>query len=391
MESIRIQSTSKSSAITDDIVLRETQITRLIFRPLLIENAKANAASVKGTFIFQRKRKNDSWENNCDLHLSSLKASEWVKLPLKGVELLKLYEQLGCLYKLYRQDGIPYGEQQYVRIDDSLSALLRANEAEFNGLFTDANADGAALISRMLKLLSSSKHAPNELLRQLDKLNVTNLQQIRSIIGITALKASLHIWEANKDNPDEEFWQKTLEENSFVLSQIFAHPIVIVRGKAYVGGKSIFNSGGNLVDFLGKTSISKNAVLIEIKTPTTDLLGKQYRGNSYSISTDLSGAVVQIASYKSSLQNQYQDLFNGTETDISEAFEPTCAVIVGNYGKEIENSPIKKKSLGLFRSHLKDIKVLTYDELFGKVQLLVDLLQGPVETACPAVEDDVPF
>ncbi len=246
-----------------------------------------------------------------------------MRLDLKGVEVLKLYEQLGCLYSLYRQDGIPYGEQKYVKIDDGLSALLRANEAEFNSLFTNANADGAVLFSRMLKLLSSS-NGPSELLRQLDKLNVTNLQQIRSIVGISTLKASLQIWAANKDNSDEAFWQKTLEDNSFVLSQIFAHPIIVVRGRVYVGGKSITNTGGNLVDFLGKTSISRNAVLIEIKTPTTNLLGRQYRENAFSVSAELSGAVVQIANYKSTLQNQYQALLEGTETDISEALGDLC-------------------------------------------------------------------
>ena len=91
------------------------------------------------------------------------------------------------------------------------------------------------------------------------------MQQIRSIVGLSALKSSLEIWNANKDNRDEAFWQRTLEDNSFVLSQVFAHPVVLVSEKAFLGGKKIFNKGGNLVDFLAKNEISKNAVLIEIK------------------------------------------------------------------------------------------------------------------------------
>ena len=62
--------------------------------------------------------------------------------------------------------------------------------------------------------------------------------------------SSLAIWETNKDNDDEEFWQTTLSQNSFVFSQIFSFPVVVLGGKVYVGGKGIDNRGGNLLDFL---------------------------------------------------------------------------------------------------------------------------------------------
>jgi len=391
MESINIKSTSKSSATTDDLELRVTTTTRLIFRPLIIDNAKEQEASVKGTFIFQKKNRKGEWEDYKDLPLSSLKASEWIKLELKGIEVLELYKRLSSLYNVYKQGGIPSGEAQYVRIDQGLGALLTANEDELHQLFDNETENATTLISRLLKWLSSS-NTPHQVLRELEKLNITNLQQIRSIVGLSALKASLQIWNENKNNSDEEFWQNTLEKYSFVLSQVFAYPVIVVKEKAYVGGKSIFNRGGNLVDFLAKNEISKNAVLIEIKTPTTELLGRQYRGNAFSISAELSGAVIQAANYKSSLQNQYQALFDGSDVDVEEAFEPACVVIIGDYSREINRSPVKKKSLGLFRSHLKDIMIVTYDELFGKVQLLVNLLEGSFENSDKKEDvEDIPF
>ncbi len=391
MESIKIKSTSKSSATTDDLELRVTTTTRLIFRPLIIDNAKEHEASVKGTFIFQKKSRNGEWEDYKDLPLSSLKASEWIKLELKGVEVLVLFKRLGSLYNVYKQGGIPSGEAQYLRIDQGLGALLTANEDELHHLFDNETENATTLISRLLKWLSSS-NTPHQVLSELEKLNITNLQQIRSIVGLSTLKASLQIWNENKENSNEEFWQTTLEKYSFVLSQVFAYPVIVVKEKAYVGGKSIFNRGGNLVDFLAKNEISKNAVLIEIKTPTTELLGGQYRGNAFSISAELSGAVVQAANYKSSLQNQYQALFNGSDVEVEEAFEPACVLIIGNYSREINQSPVKKKSLGLFRSHLKDIMIVTYDELFGKVQLLVNLLEGSFENSDTKEDgEDIPF
>jgi hypothetical protein len=82
MEEIEISSTSRTSAVTDDIILREKDTTRLIFRPLLVDNANNQEASVKGTFIFQRKSKNQQWENSRTLKLTELRASENVQLQL---------------------------------------------------------------------------------------------------------------------------------------------------------------------------------------------------------------------------------------------------------------------------------------------------------------------
>jgi hypothetical protein len=38
----------------------------------------------------------------------------------------------------------------------------------------------------------------------------------------------------------------------------------------------------------------------------------------------------------------------------------------------------KNKSFELFRSGLNDVQIITYDELFGKVQFLIDLLEGNI-------------
>lgn len=55
MTDLTVKSTSRISAECSDYVLRETATTRLVFRPLLVQNEKAPNASVKGSFIFQRK------------------------------------------------------------------------------------------------------------------------------------------------------------------------------------------------------------------------------------------------------------------------------------------------------------------------------------------------
>ena len=103
MEQVSVSPTSKNSALSDEIILRETMTSRLVFRPLIINNIHDAKASVKGTFIFQRKNRKDQWEDHRDLPLSSLKATEWVKLEIKSDELLILIKRINELYNLHAQ------------------------------------------------------------------------------------------------------------------------------------------------------------------------------------------------------------------------------------------------------------------------------------------------
>lgn len=387
MEEITVSSTSRSSAITDEIVLREKDTTRLIFRPLLVDNAQNQKASVKGTFIFQRKSRTHQWEDHKTYNLSQLKSGEWIQLALTSVEILKLYKHLGDLYKIYEQEGIPNGETRFVRADEGLVSLLAANESELIQLLNREHGDASKLLSRLLFWLSRID-SPFHVIENLEHLEINSLQRLSSLVGITTLRSSYDIWKNNSENSDEEFWQTTLSKHSFILSQVFAHPVVIVKGKAYVGGKDMANIGGNLVDFLARNDVSKNAVLIEIKTPKTKLLGSPYR-SVYSISPELSGTVVQVANYKRSLEHEFFLLEKRSGFEI-ESFEPTCVIIAGNHERELD-SPAKKKTFELFRSRLQGIDIITYDELFGKICLLVDLLEGKTSGSQMVNDDDIPF
>ena len=73
------------------------------------------------------------------------------------------------------------------------------------------------------------------------------------------------------------------------------------------------------------------------------------------------------------LQN-YTTLVN-YEEEIFEAFNPKSVIIIGNIQDELTEQR-KKKSFELFRAGLNDVQIITYDELFGKVEFLIALLQG---------------
>lgn len=111
----------------------------------------------------------------------------------------------------------------------------------------------------------------------------------------------LAIWENQKQNANEEFGQITFNENSYILSQVFAVPMVFLQDKAYVGGMKIDKSEARFVDYLFSTEASREAILIEIKTPTTRLLDRDYRGFRPP-SHDLTGSVVQVLNYRAELE-----------------------------------------------------------------------------------------
>ena len=194
----------------------------------------------------------------------------------------------------------------------------------------------------------------------------------------------LHLWDANKANGDEEFWQIQFQSHSFALSQLFSVPVTLIEGKAYVGGQRIDRTEARFVDFLFSGGNSSEAILIEIKTPTTRLITKtQYRKSVHAPSSDLSGSVVQIGDYRDSLTRELAELVRGKH-DLS-AFHPKCVVIIGN--SEHLTSERERRSFELFRSNLANIEIVTFDELFRKLEqlaLIFNLRRTNETSAAPA-------
>jgi hypothetical protein len=373
LEEFTVQSTSKYTAECDEIPLRKTKNTRLVFKPLLIDNHKNRNAVIKGSFFFQKKGIKDEWIDLKDLSLSNLKAGEYVKLELKSEELLNFVKEIVSLYKFHIKEGIHFGETKYFKAHGSLNELSQINEDDLKSFFELNKKAGANVFSKLINYAINLDDS-NQLVERFEKLEIDSLQKLNSIIGLSNLKKVYESWLNQLDNSDEEYWQQHFSENSFLLSQIFAFPIIILKGKAYVGGKSFDNKGANLLDFLCQNSLTKNTVLIEIKTPTTKLLGSKYRDNIYNVSSDVSGAIIQVSNYKYSLSQDFYSLRSEKLKDI-EAFNPQSLVIVGNIERELlEND--QKKSFELFRNELKNVQVISYDELFSKVKILIDLLEG---------------
>ncbi len=144
--------------------------------------------------------------------------------------------------------------------------------------------------------------------------------------------------------------------------------------KMYVGGKSIDNTGSRIIDFLFKKDLLDSVVLIEIKTPTTPLVGPKYRDNAYSISTDLTGTINQVLAYKEGLTREYATIALNSEKQFG-VFNPRTIVIAGSLEDE-KLTKAQKKSFEMFRCDLRNVEIITFDELFDRIKHIIDLVQG---------------
>jgi hypothetical protein len=334
-EIISTRATSRNSGIGEDIELRSNTGTRLVFRPEVVKNPHEIEASVRGTFIFQKKKTSGLWYDYKTLDLSKLKDSEWIKLELHAAELQTLITKLDSYYGIYKKYGIKPGKTHFIATPKNIA------------------------------------EAVENLLGNLQNLTVEDLKRLSFITNLGGLKKVVQTLNDHARDGDEEFWQKFLTQYSWVIAQIFCFPVVLVKDKAYVGGKTIRNTGGNIVDFLYRNHFSEDVLIVEIKTPMTRILGGSYR-NVFSLSSDLSGAVNQAFLYKQQLQENYKAL--QTDEVRFNAFDPKCILIVGSMSELADAE--KKRSFTLFRNDSRNLWIVTYDELLQKIKMLIRLLEG---------------
>jgi hypothetical protein len=180
------------------------------------------------------------------------------------------------------------------------------------------------------------------------------------------LRQALQIWAQERLNSREEYWHCLFDAQPELLAPTVHARAFVLRSKCYVGGKTIDNSNGNIVDFLAQHD--GNVALIEIKVPTTSLLGTQYRANVYAPSQELVGAVVQALHYRLSLLNDLHAL--RSHSPGLEVHDPKVFVVIGDAERQ-GLTGMKRRSFELFRQALDGVVILTYDELFNGLEHLV--------------------
>lgn len=366
-----------SIAESDDIVLRETATTKLVFKPTLVDDFDAQKKGVRGLLILCKKGQKEDWEIHKDLDLNKLKVGEWGRIELKIEEVERLFEGLQKNGMIVKEYGIETSGYSFYEKDEKFKRVIKILEDSDDIITELIDSDQSEVIEKVLKWIAKNDDA-NEVVDKLDSLEVASLAKINGFVGLTNLKKVMEIWETNKDKEQsEKFWQGILKEYSWILSQVLATPAVFIENEVYVGGKSFSNKGGRVIDFLYANPHSKNAVLIEIKTPQEKLISNsEYRSGLYTVSDGIVGAVTQVLKYRTSLQQTYRTTVQDSDLKDDEYFEainPNCVVIAGKHSSL--KTKDERQSFGFYRDELKTVTLLTFDELFARVQSFIDIIE----------------
>ena len=391
-DTVDVISTSTVTANTSPITLSQTEILRFKFLPTLVDNKKEPNKSVSGKLLYEKKRKNDSHFPNetagssVKVSRGAVKVGDWMEFQLNTSETYELYQGLKHLYALYDDIGeIPYGSATYTRVDSSLRQFLSIIQNDPSAARMIGNEENYDLFKTLLRLITQTSSL-DSLKKSLAELQDENAQHLAMSLNIVKLQRVATLMADNLDNNSEEFWQTTVfKENQWVLAQIFACPCTIFSDKAYVGGKGVDNSGGNLCDFIYQNRLSQNVALIEIKTPCTEIIGNSYRG-TYSFSHELSGAVNQVLNYRDNLTKSYYTLCHQSASQF-EVLSPKCVVIIG---KLASMNSTQIAAFESFRNSLSGVQILTFDELYQRViDLIAILSETPSPTQhTPELEDE---
>lgn len=206
------------------------------------------------------------------------------------------------------------------------------------------------------------------------KTGIDVVSKLRSDLELVELEALVSRFEQLLAGDHKEGkWQKFLKANPFMLSFAFGYPMVLIQDEASVGGRKLSGQGEKVADFLAKNPTTNNVALFEIKKPSTALLRTtaNYRLGVFSPSNELAGSITQA------LDQRYQLLKSFSyKKDVSgifdiESYAVKMCVIIGM----MPTVPDEIKSFELFRSSLKDVEIITFDELLEKVKLLRTLIK----------------
>lgn len=313
---------------------------------MVVENSTDAEACVNGEFVFQRKGASKQWEDIQDFKMTELKAEQGAKLSLHSAEVLQLLDRLDFIKEAYKEHGIQIGTSQFTILQGDIPEAVR-------------------------QLL---EHESGNLVNALSRLQTDDLQHFSGAVSLARLKSLLTVWQENKNNNNEEFWQQILAEQNWALSQLFSQPLVFIKSKPYCGGKEVDNQGGVYSDFL-LDSVQKNgAALIEIKTPATDLLGTRYRGKDdddenaiYSLSEEMSGAINQAINQRLVLRSE-MGTYKPTRRSIK-------SILIAGSNTQLDTMA-KRKSFNVHRYSHSEVDIITFDEFFTKIENLINLLEG---------------
>jgi len=382
-EEINTHSVGRDFVVSDDIILDQTARTRTIFRPGM------HGGGVRGHIIRQKIGEDGQWVDVNEANFTVLPADAGVQIELDTEATQKLYTRLTHLYQVQSQ-GVAYGDHHYVVAEqDEVIVVNDRNKARVIQALLEQNASE--------EFWTALAEADPDLATRL----AAGRMQYDRECAIRDFEVAL------TEYPDDEaFWQRFFEANDWILQTVFSGAVYLIGSDIYIGGKGPVGrqgAGGVATDFLFSDDSTKSFSVVEIKTPGTPLVGRQYRGSgqdgqnneTYSMHSDLSGGIVQA-------RNQIATAIESFESVLGPGFEhkmnrvhPKGVLIIGKIDGLSERQLV---SLNHFRHGQYSLTIITYDELLKRLKLLFGMEEAANDDHEEAVGvepvtnlEDIPF
>lgn len=298
---------------------------------------------------------------------SKPKIFEYVPYPFWGVKIgisdnnfIITFEMIQGINEYEKEWDKKWTNEFYF---DNISKMLQKE----NDLIVLYEKDDALILDLSVKLIAENIGAAVE--KAIIRIKEAIIKVEASINGLSGFFEVIEIWNNKKVNKSEIFWHKLLKKYSWLLSLIINEPVIIVEDEAYIGGKSIQNKKGNVIDFIYQNKLSENLALIEIKTPQTKIIGRAYR-HTFCLSNDLTGSINQILNYKDHFQKNYYSLNKTSELSFN-LISPNSYLIIGNQ-ESLKKE--EKECFELFRKNFNGVNIITFDELFEKAFFVLTMM-----------------
>lgn len=337
----------------DSVVIHESTKTRVVLVPFYVPRSEGNDLAVKIT-TYQK----------------TPPPSDWAIVETKSVSLNEAaaFKLLGAL-KTHLAIADQESEGDYIVI------RVQEGTAQFGDI------DPAAVTGAITQVLSRpeiAKHLATTVLS--DELvgafrGVIRLQEMRS--AVATLRTHLEQGEGR-----EQIYQDWCKAHSWAF------------GNAYVMSDDVREiSPGDHLDLLMPTVISGYRDIVELKRPDVDVLLYDSTHRNYYFSSEVSKAVGQV--------HRYMDVLHEVATaglrDHPEliAYHPRSIVVVGRSAGWPQD---KLRALHGLNHRLNGITVMTYDQLLGQGERLIEMLGSEQtelfresEPEFSVFDDDFPF
>lgn len=348
----KVFGTGHHSAVGEAIELSRTSTTRRLILWERVESA------LKITLIHQRKSSGGNWRTEPYQPLTKLKAGEAKRFVLTFDETRELHRELGNLFAIVDQFRMIPGVDDLVVAHPSEVIITNQNRAKvIKTLLAKGYSDELweALVRSDPDLATTLSYA------QIHRERLAVLKEFRQKLGGPG---------------NEAWWQDFFERNTWIfgygLNYQFLRP---VQQQPRYGGLMVDGKGVQKGDFLQRTEAEiKFTVLVEIKTPNTDLLGKkQYRNGAWEIGEELIGGVSQVQANCSKWEKEGSQTEDNRET-LSQrkifTVQPKGILVVGRTNQLDRVS--KRNTFELFRRNTINPEIMTFDELFERAKFIVE-------------------